>query len=378
MSADPAPTTRSAAPRIGRAAYADVPLYDPKRVPTPTDLSDNTNLWGIPPAAERMLRELPWQRVTRYPSLYAAELKTALAATAGVTPDMVVTGCGSDDILDSAMRAFGDPGMLVAYSDPTFAMVPIFSRMNALRAVGVPELASGVPDVDALLATGADVLYLCAPNNPTGRLIPRPLLERLLRDFPGYVILDEAYIEFAGAGASHVPLLAANPRLLLVRTMSKAYGLAGMRVGYALGQPALVAEVEKSRGPYKVNAIAETVALAALTADRAWVDQHIALAVEHRLRLEQVLREMGLSPIPSSANFTLVPVDACVEVGAAMRARGVAVRPFPALPHVGDALRISVGPWEVVQQAIDALRATLAERGPLQETDTIPIPQATA
>lgn len=375
MSANREPGTT---PRIGRAAYADVPLYDPKRVPTPTDLSDNTNLWGIPPVAERTLRELPWQRVTRYPSLYAAELKAALATVAGVTPDMVVTGCGSDDILDSAMRAIGDPGMLVAYSDPTFAMVPIFSRMNALRAVGVPELASGVPDVDALVASGADVLYLCAPNNPTGRLVPREALARLLRDFPGYVILDEAYIEFAGPDASHVPLLAAHERLLLVRTMSKAWGLAGMRVGYALAQPALAAEVEKSRGPYKVNGLAEAVALAAVTHDRDWVDAHVALAVENRRRLETVLREMGLSPVPSSANFTLVPVDQCVEVGAAMRARGVAVRPFPALPHLGDALRISVGPWEVVQQAIDALRAVLAARGPLQRTDTMPIPRATA
>nr|MCU0627732.1 hypothetical protein [Gemmatimonadaceae bacterium] len=138
------------------------------------------------------------------------------------------------------------------------------------------------------------------------------------------------------------------------------------------------AEVEKSRGPYKVNALAESVALAAITHDRAWVDEHIALAVEHRLRLEARLREMGLDPIASSANFTCVPVADCVEVGAAMRARGVAVRPFPGLPHVGDCLRISVGPWELVEQCLMTLRAVLAERGPLQRTDTMPIPGARA
>lgn len=357
---------------LARAAYADVPLYDPKRVPTPTDLSDNTNLWGLPPQAERTLRELPWQKVTRYPSLYAAELKRALAARAGVTPDMVVTGCGSDDVLDSAMRAFGDPGMTVAYSDPTFAMVPIFSLMNALTAIGVPARPDQSPDVDALIATGARMVYLCAPNNPTGTMVPRADLERLLRDFPGIVLVDEAYIEFAGT--SHVDLLARHERLLLVRTLSKAYGCAGLRVGYALGQPAIVAEVEKSRGPYKVNAVAEAVALAAVAQDAVWVDAHVSLAVENRARLEQALRDMGLAPLPSSANFSCVPVPDCVAVGQAMRARGVAVRPFPALPHVGDCLRISVGPWEQVQKAVDALHAVLAERGPLQHTATMRIP----
>jgi histidinol-phosphate/aromatic aminotransferase/cobyric acid decarboxylase-like protein len=209
-------------------------------------------------------------------------------------------------------------------------------------------------------------------------MIPRDALRRLLRTFPGVVILDEAYIEFAGADASHVPLLAESDRLLLVRTMSKAYGLAGMRVGYAIGAPALVGEVEKSRGPYKVNALAESVALAALQHDREWVHEHVTLAIANRLRLEDELRAMGLSPIASSANFTCVPVSDCVAVGQAMRARGVAVRPFPALPHVGDTLRISVGPWPMVQAALDALRSVLAERGPLRDTDTIAIPRGAA
>jgi len=150
--------------------------------------------------------------------------------------------------------------------------------------------------------------------------------------------------------------------VLVVRTLSKAFGLAGLRVVYAIGQPATVMEVEKSRGPYKVNAIAEHVAVTALREDRAWVDEHIRLAVELRERLAEALRAMGLVPMPSAANFVCVPVAGAVEVGQALRARGVAVRPFPALPHVGDALRISVGPWPELSRLLAALGPVLEER----------------
>ena len=112
--------------------------------------------------------------------------------------------------------------------------------------------------------------------------------------------------------------------------------------------------MEKSRGPYKLNALAERVALAALRNDMPWVNEHVALAVMLRDRLSDALRAMGLAPMPSAANFVCVPIAQCVAVGQAMRARGVAVRPFPALPHVGDALRISVGPWPLMERMLAA------------------------
>ncbi len=344
---------------IARAAYDAVPLYDPKRAPIDLDLTDNTNLWGIPPAAERTMREVVSSAVTRYPTLYAAELKAALAEYLGVSPEMIVTGCGSDDILDSAMRAFGEPGDVVTGSEPSFAMIPIFARMNALEYVGVTELADQQPDVDGLLAANAKIVYLCTPNNPTGAVIARETMERVIAESTGVVFIDEAYAEFAGVSA--VDLVAKSDRVLVIRTMSKAFGLAGLRVGYAIGQPKLVMEVEKSRGPYKLNALAERMALAAVRDDLTWVQEHVALAVTLRERLADALRAMGLSPMPSHANFVCVPVANCVAVGAALRARGVAVRPFPALPHVGDALRISVGPWPFMQRLLDALGPAMAE-----------------
>lgn len=349
---------------FARAVYDGVSLYDPKRAPVDLDLTDNTNLWGMPPAAERVLRKIPVAAVTRYPTLYAAELKSALADYVGVTPDMIVTGCGSDDILDSAMRAFGEPGDLVVSSEPSFAMIPIFAQMNALRYAGITELASDgmpQPDIGAMLASRARILYLCTPNNPTGALIERAHIERVVREAEGVVFIDEAYAEFAGVSA--VDLVATSDRVLIIRTLSKAFGLAGLRIGYAIGQPALVAEVEKSRGPYKLNALAERVALAALREDRAWADEHVRLAVSMRDRLSSELRARGLAPLPSAANFVCVPMPNVVAVGQAMRTRGVAARPFPSLPHMGDALRISVGPWPLLERLLTALDEARAEVG---------------
>lgn len=353
----PATTNRLA---IARAAYDDVPLYDPKRTPVKLDLTDNTNLWGVPPNAERAIREFASATVTRYPTLYGTELKAALATHAGVTPDMIVTGCGSDDILDSAMRAFGNEGDLVAATDPTFAMVPIFAKMNVLRSTLVTELPDHDVDADALLATGAKLIYVCSPNNPTGALVARRTLEKLIEHAPGVLMIDEAYVEFAGV--SNIDLLARSSRVLLIRTMSKAFGLAGLRIGYAIGHPTLVAEVEKSRGPYKVNALAEQVAVTALRQDVQWVEEHIRMAIEIRDRLTIELLKLDLDPIPSSANFVCVPVKHCVEVGMAMREQGVGVRPFPNLPRLGDALRISVGPWPMVEQCVKVLGAALTKK----------------
>ena len=344
----------------GRESYRAIRLYAPDRRSAEVDLSDNTNLWGAPPAALRVLRVVAGATVTRYPPLYAPTLKERLAAYAGVTPAMVVTGCGSDDVLDSAFRAFAEPGDLVAASDPTFAMIPIFAQMNALAARAVPLDAACDLDVDRLLAEGPRIIYACAPNNPTGTGVTGERLLALLARTPGLVIVDEAYAEFAGTTV--VPLLERFDRLLIVRTMSKAFGLAGLRIGYALGRPAVVAEVEKSRGPYKVSALAEAAAIAAL-GELDWVRAHVAEAVAVREQLSAALGAMGRPALPSAANFVLVPVPDAEAVARAMRVRDVAVRPLTGLAPVtpalaatgGSALRITVGPWPLVQRALDAL-----------------------
>jgi histidinol-phosphate aminotransferase len=343
---------------IARAAYRDVPLYTTEAIRCEVDLSDNTNLWGPPPAAQQAIRELGDGSFTRYPSAYALSLKDALAEYAGVGRSWVVTGCGSDDILASAIRALAEPGESLAFCAPTFAMIPVFAKINGVAPVSVPMTATWDIDPEALIATGARIIYVCSPNNPTGTPASRAGLERLIAGAPGVVVLDEAYAEFAED--TRIDLTAASDRLLVVRTMSKAFGLAGLRIGYAVGAPGIVAEVEKSRGPYKVSVAAERAALAALAKDRAWVAARVADARDSRSRLAESLRALGLAPLPSQGNFVLVPVPGAAGVARRMREHGVAVRVFEGLPSIGDSLRITVGPASMMERVIVALEEALA------------------
>lgn len=358
MSGHISSTARATSLELARAAYRGISLYAPDRSPCAVDLSDNTNLFGVPPGALDSLRASAESTIARYPTLYSGNLKAALAEYCAVDVSSIVTGCGSDDVLDSAIRAVSEPGDVIAFPEPSFAMIPIFAQMNGLRGVGVPLLPSYDIDVDALLATGARITYVCSPNNPTGTAASDDALRRLLNEARGMIILDEAYAEFHGQ--SYVIDAQRHGRLLVVRTMSKAFGLAGLRIGYAIGGEALIAEVEKSRGPYKVSALAERAATAALENDREWVRAHVVETIRNRERFADELRRLGLEPLPSVANFILVPVPAAVEIGAAMRRAGVAVRPMPQLPVVGDALRISIGPWPMMEAALAALARGLA------------------
>jgi histidinol-phosphate aminotransferase len=328
------------------------------------DLSDNTNLWGAPPAAARVIGDA-MGAIARYPAAYATTLVAGLADYCGVGLDMVVTGCGSDDVLDAAMRAFADPGATLALPDPTFPMAATLAQMNGLTPVAVPLTRARHIDVDALVETDAPIIYVASPSNPLGVAAPASTLEDLVDRAPGFVIIDAAYAEFAGSYAATVCALARrSERVLIVRTMSKAWGLAGLRIGYACGAPRLIAEVEKSRGPYKVSILGERVATEALRLDGQWVAARVAEAVANRDRLAAALTVLGLPPLPSDANFLLVPVahvpGGASAVTTALRALDVSVRSYPALRGIGDAVRITVAPWLVMARFLVALEAALA------------------
>lgn len=351
--------TRSRRVVTARATIRELSLYDPKRGPCALDLSDNTNRWGAAPAATRALREADADAITRYPTVYATALKAALADYAGVRASEVVTGCGSDDVLDSTIRAFADPGDLLAYPEPTFGMLPLFARMNGLVAAPVPMPNPHEIDVDALLAARARVTYICSPNNPTGLSVSSEQLEHLIENAAGIVIIDEAYAEFSGARwVERAPSLT---RLVVARTMSKAFGLAGLRVGYATGAAPLILAIEKARGPYMIGAAAERAALAALRDDIDWMRENAQSAIVNRARFIDALRALRMQPLDSTANFVFVPVFDAAVVSARMRAAGVAVRPFPAVYGVGDGVRITIGPWPMMEMALAVLRDAVAQ-----------------
>jgi histidinol dehydrogenase len=341
-----------------RSAYASLPLYDPGRTPCAIDLSDNTNLFGPPPSVRAMLQDVADGRITRYPSVYASELKQRLAEVLGVEPANIVTGCGSDDVIDSAVRAFCEPGDRIAHPDPTFGMVPAFARMNAAIPVPVALQRDLELDAAALLAARARITYICRPNNPTGTAFERSAVERICQDAAGVVLIDEAYADFAHD--DFVSTAVDSVRTVVLRTMSKAFGLAGLRIGFAVGPTRLIAEIEKSRGPYKVSGVAEAAALSVLSADLDWVRARVREVCSNRARLAEALAARGARPLESGANFLLVPVPgSAAEWHVRLRARGVAVRPFPALPRLGECIRVTIGPWRMMERFVDAYDAAM-------------------
>ena len=346
--------------RLPRETYATLRPYVPLMTPVDVELSENTNQWGAPPAAVDALKACDASALYNYPSQPISPLIAQLAEYIGTNdPETIVLGCGSDDILDCSMRAFAEPGDILAYSDPTFSMSAYFGRTNGLTPVGVPVLPDWNVDVDGLLATKARLIYLCAPNNPTGTPIPEASVRRILDESDGIVIVDEAYAEFANSSwAKRAPQ---EERLLVFRTLSKAFGLAGLRIGYAVGRPELLLEINKASGPYKVNAIAEQVASATLQHGLPWVRDRVKDAQAARAALRESLIAMGLQPLPSEANYVMLPVPNAQAVAAHMRDSGVAVRAFTALAVVGDALRITVGPEHMMQRCLAALVVALRD-----------------
>jgi histidinol-phosphate aminotransferase len=346
-------SNRIATDQLSRSDFVSIPRYS-AGAGAEIDLSDNTNQWGAPPAAAAALRE--GLDVSRYPDMYGDALKRTVAKLAGITPECVVTGNGSDDILDCVIRAFASPGDTVAHPDPTFVMLPVFSRINGITPVPVPLTAEFAMDADALLATNARIIYLCSPNNPTASPTSVDTIRRIIAGARGLVLIDEAYAEFTGLQGflSEAPAL---ERVVVCRTMSKAYGLAGLRVGYAAASAKIVEIIEKSRGPFKLNMMAERAAVEAMTTDADWVAARVRDAIASRDKLARELTAMGLAPIPSVANFLLVPTPKAFALAAALRKDGIAIRPFRDLRGIGDAFRITAGPWPVMERALSLLRA---------------------
>ena len=344
-------------PARPRPVLGTVPLYAPDPTPVELDLSDNVNLWGVPPAAARALRAPLEAHPSVYPHSDPVELREALARYAGVSAAQVVTGCGSDDVIDGALRAFAAPGEKVAYSAPSFSMLVNFARVNGLEPAPVPFRNDGDIDPEALLAQRAAITYVCSPNNPTGTGVSPAALERVVSRVEGLVLVDEAYGEYAGPSA--VALLPRAPQLLVTRTLSKAFGLAGLRVGYGLAAPEVVQVLEKVRGPYKVNVLGEKAALAALSEDVGWVRARVEESLTIRVRLRAALAALGLRALPSAANFLCVPVPDSASLGRALLGRGIKVRVLRALPGIGDAIRVGVGPWELMERLVTTLREVL-------------------
>lgn len=339
-----------------RDDLAAVPLYAPTSLAgVDLDLRDNVNPRGAPPAALRAVRDADSSLLRDYPQASAEALVRALSAFLEVPPSCVAVGCGSDDLLYAALRATASPGDRIAHPEPSFAMTPIFARLNSLIPVPVPLGVGGAADVTALLRTDARVIYVCSPNNPTGGANSTVELLRLADERRGVMILDEAYAEFT---ERHDLRRAATNRenLLVLRTFSKAWGLAGLRVGYAVGAPPLIAAVTKARGPYMVNALAARAATLALAHDSTWMREGVALTRTHRSTLERALRAgASVRVLPSEGNFVFAAVSDSARVAHEFQQMGIGIRAFRDLPGIGDAIRLGIPPAEQLERVLEAI-----------------------
>lgn len=281
----------------------------------------------------------------RYPDMFATELSEALAAKHGVDLASVVAGCGSVAVLGHVLQAFCDAGDRVVYSWRSFEAYPIVVRLQGAVPVQVPLTADGRHDLPAMAAAVDErtrVVLVCSPNNPTGPAVRHSEMVELLAAVPEHVlvVLDEAYVEFVRQpdAVDADRLLAAHPNLVVLRTFSKAYGLAGLRVGYAVAHPDLARGIRTASTPFGVNHLAQVAAVASLAAEdelRARVDAIVA----ERGRVVAGLRAQGWDVPDAQGNFVWLPTGEATGVLAAAAARdGVLVRPF-----AGEGIRVSIG-----------------------------------
>lgn len=298
----------------------------------------------------------------RYPDNH--RLRVALAAHHGVTVDEIVLGNGSNELIDMIARTFGRPGAKVIYPDPSFVVYRSATIATAMTAREVPLRDHVHYDGDALcgaVAPDTHLFFLANPNNPTGAYLAREGLTRLLDSLPdsAIAVIDEAYVEFADAPdyASALTMRDRHERLIVLRTFSKAYGLAAFRVGYGIAPAKLVSYLERVRAPFNVSTIALAAAEAAL-ADRDHLDRYVAHNARERARVAQALAGLGLTVAPSQANFLLVSAarDGRTLADELLR-RGVIVRAMP--PPIHDCVRITIGSTDENDRLIATLSALI-------------------
>ena len=303
--------------------------------------------------------------VNLYPDGNAFYLKQALAAKLALSPSNLILGNGSNEILEVLGHALLSPEAEVVVSQYCFAVYPIVTALFGAKLVVVPAKQYG-HDLDAMLAAinpKTRLVFVANPNNPTGTSVPSADLPRFLNAVPESVViaLDEAYIEFLEQPLDLLPEIRAGrkPNVLLMRTFSKIYGLAGVRLGYGIGHPDFISELEKIRQPFNVNALAQAGALAALE-DTAHADRTRRLNARGLKLYARAFRKLSLEFIPSSANFVLVRVGDGQRVFADLQKLGIIVRPMGGYP-LPDWIRISVGTPKENARCLAALKQVLGK-----------------
>jgi histidinol-phosphate aminotransferase len=332
-------------------------------------LASNENPLGLPASAQLAMMEAAGT-LARYPDPNGFDLKAALAAHYDVPASWLTLGNGSNDLLELASLAFLAPGSSCVYSQHAFAVYRLATQARGARHVMVPALDYG-HDLDAMLAAiDADtrLLFVANPNNPTGTFLPAARVEAFLAAVHAAhgervtVVLDEAYNEYLDPELrfDSSAWVRRFPNLIVVRTFSKAYGLAGLRVGFAMAQPRLTDLLNRVRQPFNVNTLAQAAAIAALR-DKDFLQRAYEVNKAGKQALAEAFDKLGLQYVPSYGNFVLVRVGDAARVNLELLKRGVIVRPVTS-DGLPEWLRVSIGLPQENARFIEALGAVLADK----------------
>jgi histidinol-phosphate aminotransferase len=326
-------------------------------------LASNENPRGIGPRTKAAI-EAAIGDLARYPDGNGFELMQALSRRYGVGMDSIVLGNGSNDVLELVALAYLGSGSSAVYSQHSFAVYPLATQAKGARGISVPAKHFG-HDLTAMAAAvtpDTRVVFIANPNNPTGTFVPYDDIAAFLKAVPGcIVVLDEAYNEYLPPEmrVDTAKWLKRYPNLVITRTFSKAYGLAGLRVGYAMANPAVADLMNRVRQPFNVNSIALAAAAAALD-DMEFVARSYAENRAGMKRIEQGVTDLGLEFIPSFGNFITIRVGKAGEIFKRLLKRGVIVRPVAGY-ELPEHLRVSIGTPEENERFLTALAASLRE-----------------
>jgi len=324
-------------------------------------LNDNANLFGTNPAVEEVARRFDFSRLWAYPSENSDALRARIASEFSLSPSEVIVGNGSDEILDITSKAFLNPGEKLCTPAPTFSMYKFYARMNLGRVVEKALTEGFSLDTEAILSEGAKITAVCQPNNPTANLFDSSDLNRVIDEATGVTLVDEAYADFCGS--SSMGDVMESETAIDVRTFSKAYGIAGLRVGFAVARNEVIDELRRVRTPFGLNSFAEAVAIAALD-NRGWKDEVVRKVRAERERLAGRLKGMGFTVYPSECNFLLcsAPVNG-PKLVSKLKDRGVAIRDLGQYPMLGNHVRVTIAPREMMDGLLSALEAVIPECG---------------
>ena len=307
-------------------------------------LNTNENPYPPSPKCRAALRAFDYARLRRYPDPNCSELCAEIARLNGTTPERVFVGNGSDEILALAAKCFVEDDESIGSLDPSYSLYKTLAAIRNVKWTGLDVTAS------------TSLFLLTNPNAPTGEFREPSEIAAFAKKFRGVVIVDEAYGDFARANCMSLATAEANRNLIAMRTFSKSYSLAGLRVGYCVGPRDLIRAMYKVKDSYNVDAIAQTVALAAIR-DQDWMRKNAAKVIRSRTRLSAALEKRGWDVLPSEANFVFArpPAPAkAADIFARLRERNIFVRYFPG-PKTGDRLRVTVGTEPEMKTLLKAL-----------------------